>query len=63
MPSIPELVLFGRFEISVKSKSSVTRVKWELKSAFTLSSPKYVLNDDILSDSSKKEDNWTAMFA
>ena len=33
MPSIPELVLFWRFEISVKTKSSVTGVKWKLKSA------------------------------
>ena len=40
MPSIPELVLFWRFEISVKTKSSVTRVKWKLKSGLTLSSLK-----------------------
>ena len=54
MPSISELVLFWRFEISVKTKSSVTGVKWKLKSGLTLSSPKYVSNDGILSDSSKK---------
>ena len=54
MPSIPELVLFWRFEISVKTKSSVNVVKWKLKSGLTLSSPKYVSNDGILSDSSNE---------
>ena len=57
MPSILELVSFWRFEISVKTKSSVTGVKWNLKSGLTLSSPKYASNDGILSDSSKEEDN------
>ena len=57
MPSIPELVLFWRFKISVKTKSSVTGVKWKLKHGLALSSPKYVSNDGILSDSSKEEDN------
>ena len=63
MPSNLELVLFWRSEISVKTKSSITGVKWKLKSGFTLSSPKYVSNDGILSDFSKEEDNWTPMFA
>ena len=35
MPSIPETVLFRSFEISVKTKSSITRVKWKLKSGLT----------------------------
>ena len=56
-PSVPEFVLFWRFEISVKTKSSATGVKWKLKSGLTLSSPKYVSNDGILSDSLKEEDN------
>ena len=63
MPSIPELVLFWRFENSVQTKSSVTGVKWKLKSGLTLSSPKYVSNDGILSDFAKEEDNWTPIFA
>ena len=44
-------------EISVKTKSSVTGVKWKLKSGLMLSSPKYVSNDGILSGSSQEEDN------
>ena len=57
MPSIPELVLFRRFEIRVKTNSSVTGVKWKLKSGLKLSSLKYVLNYGILAACSKEEDN------
>ena len=57
IPSISELVIFWKFEISVKTSSSVTGVTWKLKFRLTLSSPKYVSNDGILSDSSKEVDN------